>query len=80
MVFRLSTPLRTPRYRWENNIKMHIQEVGWGARAGLIWLRIWTVGGHLHIGKCVNVPSVSIKCGGISWIAENLLAFEQVNK
>jgi hypothetical protein len=24
-------PLGTPRHRWEDNIKMHIQEVGWGA-------------------------------------------------
>jgi len=24
-------PLGRPRYRWENNIKMDPQEVGWGA-------------------------------------------------
>jgi hypothetical protein len=23
-------PLGRPRYRWEDNIKMHLQEVGWG--------------------------------------------------
>jgi len=22
------------RYRWENNIKLHLQEVGWGAWTG----------------------------------------------
>ena len=67
-VFRLSTPHRRPRRRWENNIKMDIQEVGWrggGAWTGLIWLRIGTGDGHLYIGKCVNEPSGSIKAGNL---------------
>jgi hypothetical protein len=42
-----SRPLGRPRRRWEDNIKMDLQEVGWGAWAGLIWLRIGTVGGLL---------------------------------
>jgi hypothetical protein len=42
-------PLGRPRRRWENNIKMDLREVGWGAQAGLIWLRIWTGGGLLCI-------------------------------
>jgi len=33
-----------PRYRWEENIKMHLQEVGRLAWTGLIWLRIGTAG------------------------------------
>jgi len=33
--------------RWEDNIKMDHQEVGWGAWTGLIWLRIATGGRHL---------------------------------
>jgi hypothetical protein len=33
--------------RWEDNIKMDLEEVGWGAWTGLIWLRIGTVGGFL---------------------------------
>ena len=33
------------RRRWEDNIKMDLQEVGWGAWTGFIWLRIGT--GHL---------------------------------
>jgi len=42
-------PLGRPRRRWEDNIKMDIQEVGregmdW---VGLIWLRIGTDGGQL---------------------------------
>ena len=35
------------RRRWEDNIKMDIQDVGWGAWTGFIWLRTWTCGGHL---------------------------------
>jgi hypothetical protein len=37
-------PLRRPRHRLEDNIKMDLQKVGW---SGLIWLRIGTSGGHL---------------------------------
>jgi hypothetical protein len=39
-------PLGIPRYRWEDNIKMDLQEVGWGAWTGLIWLLIETAGGE----------------------------------
>ena len=39
-------PLGRPRRRWENNIKIDLQEVGWEAWTGLIWLRIET-GGRL---------------------------------
>jgi hypothetical protein len=37
-------PLGRPRRRWEDKIKMDLQEVGWGAGTGLIWLRIGTRG------------------------------------
>jgi hypothetical protein len=40
-------PLGRPRRRWEDNIKMDLQEVGWGAWTVLIWLRIGTGGGLL---------------------------------
>ena len=40
-------PLGRTRHRWDSNIKMDLQEVGWGAWTGLIWLRIGTGGGHL---------------------------------
>jgi hypothetical protein len=40
-------PLGRPRHRWEDNIKMDLKEVGWGAWTGLIWLRIGTGGGLL---------------------------------
>jgi hypothetical protein len=32
-------PIGRPRYRWEDDIKMDLQEVGRGACTGLIWLR-----------------------------------------
>jgi hypothetical protein len=40
-------PLGRLRRRWEDNIKMDLQEVGWGAWTRLIWLRIGTGGGLL---------------------------------
>jgi len=40
-------PLGRPRHRWEDNIKMDLYEVEWGAWTGLIWLMIGTGGGHL---------------------------------
>jgi len=41
------SPLETPRRRWEDNIKMDLQEVGCGVRNGSIWRRIGTGGGHM---------------------------------
>jgi hypothetical protein len=40
-------PLGRLRRRWEDNIKMDLQEVGWDLWTGLIWLRIRRGGGHL---------------------------------
>jgi hypothetical protein len=31
-----SRPLERPRRRWEDNVKIDVQEVGWGAWSGLI--------------------------------------------
>ena len=39
--------LGKPRRRWEENIKMELQNVGWWAWTGLIWLRTGTGGGLL---------------------------------
>jgi hypothetical protein len=50
-------PFGRPRCRWEDKISMDLQEVGWEAWSGLMWLRIWTGGRLLY-----NEPSVSIKC------------------
>jgi hypothetical protein len=33
-------PLGRPRRRWEDNIKVNLQEVRCGAWTGLIWLRM----------------------------------------
>ena len=40
-------PLGRPRRRWEDNIKMDLQEVEVGLWTGWSWLRIGTCGGHL---------------------------------
>jgi hypothetical protein len=40
-------PLGGPRRRWEDNIKMDLQEVECGAWTGLLWLRIGLSGGLL---------------------------------
>ena len=40
-------PLVRPRHRWENNVKMDLQELGWVVWTGLIWLRTGTGGGLL---------------------------------
>ena len=39
--------LGRPRRRWEENIKMDLREVGWGAWTGSLWLRIGAGGGYL---------------------------------
>jgi len=55
-------PVGRPRLRREDNIKVNLKEVGWGAWTGLIWLRTGTGGGHCKRG---NEPSGSIKCGDV---------------
>ena len=40
-------PPGKPRRRWEDNIKMEIQEMGLGLWIGTNWLGIVTCGGHL---------------------------------
>ena len=40
-------PLGRPRRRWEDNIKMNLQEMECVAWTGSSWLRIGTGGGHL---------------------------------
>jgi hypothetical protein len=40
-------PLGRPRRRWDYNLKMDLQEIGWGPSTALIWLRIGT-GGDLE--------------------------------
>jgi hypothetical protein len=40
-------PLRRPRHRWMDNIKMNLQDVYCAVWTGSSWLRIGTGGGHL---------------------------------
>ena len=42
-------PLGRPRRRWEDNIKMDLQEVREGCGDWMSWLRIGTGGGHLWV-------------------------------
>jgi hypothetical protein len=39
--------LERPRCRWEDNIKLDLQEVGYGGIDWISWLRIETGGGDL---------------------------------
>jgi len=57
--------LGRPRRRWEDN-KIDLQEVGWGSRNGLIWIRTGT--GAERICECGNEPSGSIKCGEFDYL------------
>jgi hypothetical protein len=41
--------LGKPRRRWEDNIKIDLQEVGGVVGTGWSWLRIGTGGGHLWV-------------------------------
>jgi hypothetical protein len=38
-------PLGKPRRRWENDIKMDLQKIGWVAGTRLIWRKVGTCGG-----------------------------------
>jgi hypothetical protein len=40
------TPLGRPRRKWEENIKIDLQDVGLGAWNGIFWLRTGTGGGR----------------------------------
>jgi hypothetical protein len=40
-------PLERPRRRWEDGIRMDLEEVGWGVRIGINGFRIRTGGGLL---------------------------------
>jgi hypothetical protein len=42
-------PLGRPKLRWEDNIKMDLQEVGCGGGTGLSWPRVGTGSGHLCV-------------------------------
>jgi hypothetical protein len=65
-------PLGRPRRRWEDNIKMDLREVGWGAwtgsiwlrigtGGGLLWMRLWTFGFHKMRGNLNNEVNIDFK-------------------
>ena len=49
-------PLGRPRRRWEDNIKMDLQEVGGGRGDWMEWLRIGTGDGHLWVVRDFRIP------------------------
>jgi hypothetical protein len=52
-------PRGRPRHRWEDDVEMDLQEVGWASWTRLIWLRIsYRVGTR----KYSNEPSGCMKC------------------
>jgi hypothetical protein len=63
------TEVKTSRRRFEDNIEMNFQEVGWRSWIGLIWLGIGTSGGHLWMPQGT---SEFHKIMGISLVAEDL--------
>ena len=54
-------PLGSPRFRWEDNIKMDLQEEGCG---GFDWINLaQDRGGWPALVNAGNEPSGSVKCG-----------------
>jgi hypothetical protein len=51
--------LERPRCRWEGNIQMDLENVGWSVRTEFIWHRVGTVA---SCGEEGNKHSGSIKC------------------
>ena len=68
-------PLGRPRRRWEDNIKVDLQEEGWGHGldgAGSRWGQV------AGTGECGNEPSCSLKCGEfIDWLKTGWLLKKQ---
>ena len=60
-------PLGRPRHRWEDNIKMDLQEVVCG---DMDWIELAQDKGQMAITcECGNEPSGSIKCGEfLDWL------------
>jgi hypothetical protein len=49
-------PFGRPRHRWENIIKMNLQELGWRAWTGLIWLNKGMGGKLVNAGMNLCLP------------------------
>jgi hypothetical protein len=58
---REKSPLGRPKRRWVDNIKVNLQEVGWGVWTGLIWHGTGTGGKSLvHAVMNLRIPQ---NCG-----------------
>jgi hypothetical protein len=53
-------PLERPRRRWEDNIKMDLEEVDWG---GMDWIDLAQDRDRAGCCECGNEHLSSIKCG-----------------
>ena len=68
-------PLGRPSYRYVDNIRMDLQELGCGY---LDWIGLaqdrdsWRT-----LVECGNEPSGSVKCGEFLWLAANQLASQE---
>jgi hypothetical protein len=49
-------PVGRQRRRWEDNIKIDLQEVEWGTLIGLIWLRIRQLVGSCDFAMNLRFP------------------------
>jgi hypothetical protein len=62
-------PLGRPRRRWEDNIKMDLQEVGGDRGTGWSWLRIGTGRGHgEELSSSINAGNFLTSCK-VNWLA-----------
>jgi hypothetical protein len=66
------TLLERPARRQENNIKIGVQEVEWGAFTEFMWLRMG-MGGGFHESGTEPPGSITWK---YSWLTESLLVFQ----
>jgi hypothetical protein len=75
-------PLGRPRHRWENNIKMDLQEVGGGVvGTGWSWLRVADTFGYGEgLSLSINAGNFLTSCK-VYWLAsqEGLCSMEQVS-
>ena len=69
-------PLERPRHRWEYNIKIIFRKWCGEAQTGLIWPMIGTCGRHSWTRSWTFRYQ---KVWGISWLAEDLLASQEVH-
>jgi hypothetical protein len=67
--------LGRPRHTWVNYIRIGLPEVGWGARTGLIWLRIQnhSIANHWHSLYYKKRVTLCVS-HGVPYVCRNYLA------